>query len=328
MNMMITGAGGYIGSHAVRKAINEGHRVIAVDDFSHGFPEAIDPRAIVARANIENTELMSDTLQTHSIEAIVHFSAYSEVRESITNPAKYYLNNVARTIKFLEAVKESEVKYFIFSSSAAVYGEPLYTPIDEDHPKAPLSPYGRTKLMVEQILSDYSQVAKFKYTSLRYFNVAGASPEGDLGEAHEPETHLIPIVLKVALGELPFVQIFGSDYNTPDGTCIRDYIHVEDLVQAHFLAISFLQLNHSEVFNLGSERGFSVREVIETCRRVTGKSIETREEPRRVGDPAILVASSIKSRTELNWTPKFPELDSMVLDAWNWHRKHPKGYRS
>jgi UDP-glucose 4-epimerase len=259
----------------------------------------------------------------------MHFAAFCYVGESATEPAKYYENNIANTLTLLEAMRQKEIDKFIFSSSCSIYGEPVEVPITEDHPKNPINPYGRTKLVVEQMLQDFESAYGLKTMSLRYFNAAGADPDGELGEDHDPETHLIPLVLKTALGQRPQVDIFGDDYSTPDGTCVRDYIHIEDLCQAHMLALErLLSDSPGGAYNLGNEKGHSVKEVIETARRISGKEIPANVVSRRPGDPAVLVSSSEKAMKELGWKPEYPDLETIIETAWAWHKENPDGYGS
>ena len=252
----------------------------------------------------------------------MHFAAFTYVGESVEDPQKYYQNNVKNTLNLLQVMLEENVKYFVFSSTCATYGNPVEIPITESHPQNPINPYGKGKLMVETVLKDYSDAYRLKYASLRYFNAAGADPEGEVGELHDPETHLIPLILDVAAGRREDIKIFGTDYDTPDGTCIRDYIHVTDLAEAHILALEYLQNGgESDFFNLGNGNGFSVKEVIETAEEITGKDIKAAEAERRAGDPPILVGSSTKAKETLNWNPKYDELSKIIETAWNWHKK-------
>lgn len=328
MRVLVTGGAGYIGSHTVKALLSAGHEVVVFDDLSTGHEESVRGVAFI-RGDVTRAEDLEQAFKAHEIDAVMHFAAKSLVGESMENPAKYYVNNVAGGATLLEAMRRAGVKAMIFSSTAAVYGEPETTPIPEDHPLAPTSVYGRTKLMFEQMLADYAQVYGLKYAALRYFNAAGADPSGEIGEDHDPETHLIPIVLQTALGQREAVTIFGTDYDTPDGTCIRDYIHVTDLADAHVLALEGLFAGSpSGVYNLGNGAGFSVRQVIETAEKVVGAPIPVKEGPRRPGDPAVLVAGSQRAKTELGWTPRYPDLEEIVRTAWQWHRTHPQGYAS
>ncbi|MDF2691112.1 MAG: UDP-glucose 4-epimerase [Gammaproteobacteria bacterium] len=292
MALLIVGGAGYIGSHMSLSLLEAGHEVIVLDDLSTGFEDAVQATHFV-QSSLADRELLDKLFQQNKIDAVMHFASFIQVGESVNDPAKYYRNNFTHTQNLLDAMIKHGVLKFIFSSTAAIFGEPLYVPIDVKHPKNPINPYGRSKWMVEQLLEDYDTAYGLKSISLRYFNVAGADPKGRLGERHEPETHLIPLVLRAASGRAPFIKVFGRDYDTPDGTCIRDYIHVSDLCLAHNLALEYLDSNgKSAQFNLGNGSGFSVQEVIDTAKRVTGKDIKVLDEPRRPGDPARLVADS------------------------------------
>ncbi|HLS90839.1 MAG TPA: UDP-glucose 4-epimerase GalE [Limnochordia bacterium] len=326
MNVLVTGGAGYIGSHTVKALKEAGHYVVVFDDLSTGHRESVAGVPFV-QGDVTRREDLLDALKRYSIDAVMHFAAKSLVGESMQDPAKYYVNNVAGGVTLLEALREAGVGTIIFSSTAAVYGEPESIPIPEEHPLRPTSVYGRTKLMFEQMLEDYRRVYGLRYAALRYFNAAGADPSGQIGEDHDPETHLIPIVLQAALGQREAVTIFGTDYDTPDGTCIRDYIHVTDLADAHVLALEALKAGGpGGVYNLGNGNGFSVRQVIEAAERVVGAKIPVKEGDRRPGDPAVLVASSARAQRELGWKPRFTDLDEIVRTAWQWHRSHPQGY--
>jgi UDP-glucose 4-epimerase len=327
MNVLVTGGAGYIGSHAVKRLLSERHAVVVLDNLVHGHRAAVTYGAIFCEADVGDYPAVLAILREHRIDVVMHFAAFIEVGESVADPAKYYKNNLAQGLALLHAMKESRTQRFILSSTAAVYGNPRYVPIDENHPCEPISPYGRTKHMLEQVLADHCDAYGLGYVSLRYFNVAGAAPDASIGEAHEPESHLIPNVLAVALGKRESAAIFGIDYPTRDGTCIRDYIHVEDLIGAHLAAMRFVSPGHRCVYNLGSENGFSVREVIDACRKVTGQPIKAQELGRRSGDPAVLIASSDRIRNELGWTLRYPDLQDIVRHAWQWHQSHPTGYR-
>ena len=327
MKVMVTGGAGYIGSHAVRELLEQGHEVVVLDNLSRGHREAIDSRATLVQGGTGDRELLRQIFGTHHPEAVMHFAADIEVGESVTDPLKYYLNNFSNAIVLLQEMQSAQILKFVFSSTAACYGNPEKTPIEETQARAPINPYGRSKMMTEMALEDLSRAAGFGYTILRYFNVAGASPDALIGEDHHPETHLIPRVLFSARENQP-VKIFGTDYPTPDGTCVRDYIHVVDLARAHVLALKSLQPAEGRIFNLGSESGFSVREVIAACEKVTGRKLQVIEEARRAGDPAVLVASSRKIREELGWERLYPELETIVTHAWNWHLRRPKGFQS
>jgi UDP-glucose-4-epimerase GalE len=277
--------------------------------------------------SMNDRRLLTKIFTDHPVAAVMHFAAFCYVGESVKEPAKYYQNNIANTLTLLELMLENKIDKFIFSSSCSIYGEPVEVPINEGHPKNPINPYGRTKLVVEQMLGDFREAYGLKSIPLRYFNAAGADPDGELGEDHDPETHLIPLVLKTALGQRSHVDIFGDDYPTPDGTCVRDYIHIEDLAQAHLLALEqLLSGSPGEAYNLGNAKGYSVNQVIDVARRVTGREIPAQIVKRRPGDPAVLVSSSDKAMSEMGWKPRFPELEAIIETAWRWHRENPNGY--
>jgi len=323
--ILVTGGAGYIGSHVVKELLGQGHQPIVYDNLQTGHRKAAKD-ALFVEGNLADQERLKETLLSYPIDAVMHFAADCLVGESVKDPLKYFENNVKNSLQLLDIIEENNIHKFVFSSSAAVYGEPEKIPIPEEHPCIPTNPYGETKWIFEKILQTFQDLGKLNYISLRYFNAAGADPEGALGEDHFPETHLIPLVLKAALNG-DSVPIYGTDYNTPDGTCIRDYIHVIDLAQAHILALNKLEERGiSGIYNLGNGNGYSVKEVIETARKVTGKKIISIESSRRPGDPARLVASSEKIRKELGWVPKYPDLETIVETAWRWHRNHPKGY--
>ncbi|WP_163328995.1 UDP-glucose 4-epimerase GalE [Desulfurobacterium thermolithotrophum] len=321
MRILVTGGAGYIGSH-VGKALGErGYEVLVVDNLSKGHKEAVLYGKLVV-ADLKDKESLDVIFKEFKPDAVMHFAAFIEVAESVREPLKYYKNNTINTINLLEVMIKNNVNRFIFSSTAAVYGNPEKIPIPETESIKPINPYGQSKAFVEKILHDFDRSYGLRYVSLRYFNAAGADPEGRIGESHDPETHLIPLILKTAKGERESIKIFGTDYPTSDGTCIRDYIHVDDLAEAHILALEYL-LNggSSEVFNCGYGRGFSVREVIDTAKKVTGIDFKVEETERRPGDPAILVADSSKLRKVLDWKPKFDDLEYIIRTAWNWERK-------
>lgn len=328
MKLLITGGAGYIGSHAVRELLDQGHEVTVLDNLSNGHREAVDSRATLFVGSTGDLPFLLDIFQSQGIEAVMHFAANIEVGESVADPGKYYRNNFSNTMILLEAAKRAGLRRFVFSSTAAVYGNPRETPIDEEQEQAPINPYGRSKLMVEWALGDLAKAHGFAIAVLRYFNVAGAHPSLRIGEDHRPESHLIPRILKGARDENEIVKIYGTDYPTPDGTCIRDYIHVMDLVQAHALALDKLEEGRMRIYNVGSENGFSVREVIAACEKITGKTLTLREQERRPGDPAVLVARSEKIRRELGWKPQYPDLETIVSHAWAWHQSHPAGYQT
>jgi UDP-glucose 4-epimerase len=319
--ILIVGGAGYIGSHMTKYMRRFGYSVIVLDDLSMGHRTAVKDAEFV-QGSVHDTELLNALFAKYPIAAVMHFASFIQVGESVIDPNKYYCNNVAGTLNLLNAMLSAKIKYFIFSSTAAVYGDPLYTPIDENHPIQPVNPYGRSKWMIEQILQDYAQSYDFRFTALRYFNAAGADPEGELGECHEPETHLIPLILQAAMGKRSSIAIYGNDYSTLDGTCIRDYIHVEDLCAAHFLALQSLCGGASStVYNLGTGHGYSVREVIEAVHRVTGIKVPTIDEQRRAGDPAILVANASRAQKELAWFPTYSDLETLIRNAWLFEKR-------
>ena len=322
MNIFVTGGAGYIGSICVEELLNAGHSVSVFDNLSEGHRAAVDKRARFIEGDLADRPLLFKTLEQLRPQAVMHFAANALVPESMTNPSKYFRNNVGNGINLLEACVQAGVQKFVFSSTCAIFGVPKTVPITEDAPREPVNPYGESKLMFERILDWYERIHGISHVALRYFNAAGASVR--FGEDHRVETHLIPNILKVALGQRDSVDLYGTDYETPDGTCIRDYIHILDLAQAHLLA---LEAPRSAKYNLGTGSGNSLREVVETCRRITGHPIPVREMPRRPGDPARLVAASDRIRTELGWSPRFADLESIVRSAWDWHVRHPDGYR-
>lgn len=325
MTILVTGGAGYIGSVAVEDLVRRGEKVVVLDNLVHGHRKAIRGTVSFYEGEIGDTELVRRILRDHKISACMHFSAFAYVGESVENPGKYYENNVAQTVSLLESLVGGGVKAFIFSSTCATYGEPQYVPMDESHPQSPVNPYGWSKFMVERILSDFDAAYGLKFVSLRYFNACGASET--CGEDHDPETHLIPLVLSAAAGRRDSVQIFGDDYPTADGTAVRDYIHVADLSQAHLLALDYLRKGgQSEFINLGNGNGYSVKEVVDAARRVTGRDIKAVTAPRRAGDPSTLVANSDKAKALLGWNPRFPEIEKIIESAWKWHLLHPSGY--
>ena len=320
--MLVTGGAGYIGSHTVRELLRTGQKVAVYDNLSTGHLWAVPQGVTLIKGDIADRKKLTETFRQLEIEAVVHFAASSLVGESMTQPAKYYRNNVAGTLALLETMQECGVKQIVFSSTAAVYGEPEVSPITEDMPHCPTNVYGRTKLVIEGMLQDFAAAYDLRYVSLRYFNAAGALAGGGIGEDHNPETHLIPLILRTANGRRPQIDVYGTDYPTADGTCIRDYIHVTDLAAAHVLALKHLNGGGaSRVYNLGSENGFSVREVIEKAKEVTGINFPVREVERRAGDPAVLVASSARIREELDWKPVYSDLDRIIRSAWAWERR-------
>ncbi|MCW0386582.1 UDP-glucose 4-epimerase [Xanthomonas sacchari] len=322
MTVLVCGGAGYIGSHMVRLLQAQGEEVVVFDNLSTGHACALPGGVELVNGDLLDSGALASVFERFNFDAVVHFAAYSQVGESMSAPYKYYSNNVVGTLNLLDAMRSASVKRIVFSSTAAVYGNPLHSPIDEGHPTAPINPYGASKLMVERILADGAVAYGLRSVSLRYFNAAGAETSGCIGESHEPETHLIPNILKAALGNGARLKIFGQDYPTPDGTCVRDYVHVLDLGVAHLQALSFLQ-SHSgaHVFNLGNGSGFSVKEVLDAALRVTGRSIPFDAAPRRAGDPPMLVASSDRARAELGWEPQHSALDGIIADAWRWHQR-------
>lgn len=326
MAILVTGGAGYIGSHTVAELLDLGEEVVVLDNLQTGHKAALLGGKLY-EGDLRDKELLSKLFSENSIDAVIHFAANSLVGESMQNPGKYYDNNVFGTLSLLEAMKDAGVRRIVFSSTAATYGEPEKVPIEEGDRTEPTNVYGETKLMMERMMSWFDKVLGIKYVSLRYFNAAGAYESGKIGEDHRPESHLIPLVLQTALKQRPHIAVFGEDYATPDGTCVRDYIHVSDLADAHVRAVNYLREgNDSNVFNLGNGQGFSVKEVIETARKVTGLDIPVVTEPRRAGDPAILVASSDKARSVLGWSPARTQLEDIISGAWGWHQSHPHGY--
>ena len=325
MTVLVTGGAGYIGSVVAAELLKAGRRVLVYDDLSRGHRRAIPKGAELIVADIADRAALDRVFKTHPVDAVMHFAALIEAGESMKNPTAFFRNNTANALTLLEAMLTHGVKKFVFSSTAALFGNPDRAPIEEDDPLRPTNVYGESKLMVERMLAWLNVVHGLRYASLRYFNAAGAV-SSDQGEDHRPESHLIPLVLKVALGQTEHVNVFGADYPTPDGTCVRDYIHVLDLASAHLLALDALERHDRLIYNLGNGQGFSVREVIEVARKVTGRPITVVESPRRPGDPAILIASAARIRRELNWRPQFPDLETIVASAWRWHSAHPHGY--
>ena len=321
MNVFVTGGAGYIGSVCTEELLNAGHQVTVFDNLTEGHRSAVDPRAKFIEGCLRDSALVKQSLRETKADAILHFAASALVGESMTDPKKYFHNNLVNALKLADAAVECGVKKFVFSSTCATYGPPDKVPMTEDLPQRPINPYGEAKLMFEKVLIWYSQIYKLEFIAFRYFNAAGASEK--FGEHHRIETHLIPNVLQVALGQKSHVEIYGTDYPTPDGTCIRDYIHIKDLAQAHILG---LQPGKSGFFNLGNGDGYSVKQVIEMCEKITGKKIPAIEKPRRAGDPPRLVAAANKAFTELGWKPRYPQLEDIVATAWAWHVQHPTGY--
>jgi UDP-glucose-4-epimerase GalE len=327
MNVMVTGGAGYIGSHAVKQLIEAGHRVVAIDNLFRGHRPAVHPKAVFREINLADTPALVATLREYTVDCVMHFAALAYVGESVSEPLVYYQNNTAGANSLLLAMKEAGVKRLVFSSTCATYGEPTAVPIVETMRQEPINPYGWSKWCVERILKDYSPSdPQFAFVALRYFNVAGSAADGSIGEDHDPETHLIPVVLQAAMGKRKKVTVFGTDYPTPDGTCIRDYIHVEDLCAAHLAAMEALRPGDARFYNLGIGRGYSVKEVLDSARRVTGLEVPVEYGTRRPGDPAVLFANADKIRHELGWAPRYTEIDPIVATAWNWLKNHPDGY--
>ena len=321
MKVLVTGGAGYIGSVCVEELLNAGNEVTVFDSLIEGHRSAVDTRAKFVQGDLADRALIAATVKASGAEAVIHFAAHALVGESMTNPGKYFRNNVANGLNLLDAAVEAHVKKFVFSSTCATYGVPERMPMTEDLPQRPVNPYGESKLMFEKLLQWYQQIHGLEFVAFRYFNAAGASAQ--FGEHHRIETHLIPNVLAVALGQKPHCELYGTDYPTPDGTCIRDYIHIVDLAQAHILALA---PGMKGFFNLGNGEGYSVRDVIRTCEKVSGKAIAIMEKPRRPGDPPRLVAAAQKAFDELGWRPRFPKLEDIVSTAWKWHLAHPQGY--
>ena len=320
MNILIAGGAGYIGSHMVKMLAKAGHDVITVDNLSKGYRDAVKYGSFI-EADLADRDALDTIFSQHKIDAVMHFAAFIEVGESVQKPDRYYRNNVGNAQNLLDAMIKHDVLNFIFSSTAAIFGEPQYTPIDEVHPKAPINPYGCSKLMVEQILQDYDRAFGLKSTCMRYFNAAGADPEGELGERHNPESHLIPLILQAASGRREDIKVFGRDYDTEDGSCVRDYIHINDLCAAHALALTRMrETRTSAAYNLGNGKGFSVQQVIDAVKRVTGVDFKVTDAPRRAGDPAVLVADSALAKKELQWAPQHDSLDTIIETAWRWEQ--------
>lgn len=327
MSILVAGGAGYIGSHVVKKLLDENEEVVVIDNLETGHKEAIDQRAEFYLGDIRDKDFLEYVFSNEDIEAVIHFAANSLVAESMTNPLKYYDNNLGGAIALTQAMDKYGVDKIVFSSTAATYGEPERIPIEETDKTEPTNTYGETKLAMEKLFKWASNASPLRYVSLRYFNACGADDSGKIGEDHSPESHLIPIILQVPLGKRDYVEIYGNDYNTPDGTCIRDYIHVDDLADAHYKALEYLRTGaDSEIFNLGSGEGYSVNEVISAAREVTGEKIPARISPRREGDPSVLVASSKKASKILGWKPKKDDIRIILEDAWRWHKNNPDGY--
>ena len=327
MRILITGGAGYIGSHAVKLFLARGHDVWIFDNLSMGHRQAVPADRLIV-GDLNEVARLDHVMVERRIEAIVHFAASTFVGESVHSPAKYYQNNLVNTLNLMECARKNGIERFVFSSTAATFGVPEKMPITEETPQLPINPYGASKLAVERALSDYAAAYRWGYAALRYFNASGATADAAIGEDHDPETHLIPLAIFAGTGKRPHIEVFGTDYPTPDGTCVRDYIHVDDLAEAHLLALEKLGPGAQLRYNLGIGRGYSVREVIRTVEEVIGKKVPVKEGPRRPGDPPVLVASSDKIQRELGWRPRYADLRSIVESAWNWHRTHPRGYRS
>ncbi|MFC4696479.1 UDP-glucose 4-epimerase GalE [Enterococcus aquimarinus] len=328
MSILVLGGAGYIGSHAVDQLVNKGYEVVVVDNLLTGHEQAIHPKAVFYKGDVRDKEFLTTVFDKEDIDGVMHFAASSLVGESVEKPLMYFNNNVYGMQILLEVMQEHDVKHIVFSSTAATYGEPKESPITEQTPTNPKNPYGESKLAMEKMMKWCDGAYGMKYVALRYFNVAGAKRDASIGEDHTPESHLVPIILQVALGQRESLAIFGDDYATPDGTCIRDYVHVEDLIAAHILALEYLKAgNDSNVFNLGSNNGYSVKEMLDAAREVTGKEIAAKVAPRRAGDPASLVASSEKAKTVLGWEPEYTDVKKIIETAWNWHVSHPNGYQ-
>ena len=326
--IMVAGGAGYIGSHMVHQLLKTGYDVVIVDNLSTGHRQAVNPQARFYEGDTRDIQFLKQVFAQEPIQAIIHMDAFSIVPESVGDPLKYFDNNVIGMIKLLEIMQQYDVKYLIFSSTAATFGQPQQSPITEQTPQQPINPYGVSKLMMEQMMRWVDQAYGIKSVALRYFNAAGALADGSIGEDHNPETHLIPIILKTAMGQQDTLKIYGNDYQTPDGTNVRDYVHVTDLAQAHILALKYLQAgNPSTAFNLGSNQGFSVQEIIQAARKVTQKAIPAEIAPRRGGDPDILIADSSRAKSILGWQPQYTDIQAIIKTAWTWKQKHPQGYQ-
>jgi len=320
--ILVTGGAGYIGSHYVQRACEQGESVVVLDNMSYGHKLSVPAGVELVQGDMGDPTLLDLLFTRHNFDAVVHFAAFAYVGESVSDPSKYYTNNVTSTLTVLDAMRRHSVTMFVFSSTCATFGDPRYMPIDENHPQAPINPYGESKLFVERILRSFDLAYGMKFIALRYFNAAGADPHGRIGESHYPETHLIPLILQVATGARSSIGIFGTDYDTPDGTAIRDYVHVLDLAEAHALALKQLRSGGgSDFYNIGGERGYSVREVIAICEKVTHRAIKSDDKPRRAGDPPRLVAAAAKVKSDLGWTARFNNLEEIVSTAWNWEQR-------
>jgi len=327
MNILVVGGAGYIGSHCVRQLLAAGHRPVILDNFVYGHRAAVPAGVTLHEGNLGDAPFVRQVLEAERIDAVMHFAAYCYVGESVTDPMKYYFNNVVATLHLLQAMRDAGVRRFIFSSTCATFGIPATLPIHESLPQAPINPYGQTKLDIEQVLKALAVAHGLSFAVFRYFNAAGAAEDGSIGEDHAPETHLIPLAIDVATGRRPHLQLFGTDYPTPDGTCLRDYVHVDDLSRAHIAACTRLDAPGTQLFyNLGTGRPTSNREVIAAVEEITGRPVRVVESPRRAGDPPALFADSAKARRELGWNVKFPDIKSIVATAWKWHQAHPAGF--
>jgi len=326
MRVMVAGGAGYIGSNMVAMLAAEGHQPIIYDNLSKGHKAAVKGNEFV-KGDLADFDMLTATLKVNKIETVMHFAAFIEAGESVAKPLKYYHNNVSNTQVLLDAMESAGVGKFVFSSTAAVYGTPDKTPITEEAPTKPINPYGETKLAVEKMCHHQAVAGKLHYAALRYFNACGAGNNGTLGEDHRPESHLIPLATAAATGKSDSIKIYGTDYPTQDGTCIRDYIHIEDLCRAHLLALKKLDKERELIYNLGNGKGYSVREVIDTVKKVSGKNLKVIDTPRRPGDPPVLVCDSTKAKQELAWQPKWTDLEKIVESAWKWHSEHPDGYK-
>ncbi len=327
MNILVVGGAGYVGSHACRVLENAGHEVFVYDNLSVGHPQSVRPGRLI-EGDVADGQLLRKVLREQKIDAVMHFAAFALVGESVADPAKYYRNNVIAALELLDAMRDCDVRRLVFSSTTATYGEPDVIPIAETTRQDPINPYGFTKLVIERAMADYAHAYGLGYAALRYFNAAGADPSGEIGEDHDPESHIIPIVLQVALGQRESVTIFGDDYPTPDGTCIRDYVHVNDLGQAHLKALERLEDGRGICVNLGTGRGNSVRQIVDACRRITGHPIPEQIGQRRPGDPPELVADASLANRLLDWKPQFTDIEQIIETAWRWHQAHPHGYRT
>ena len=325
MRVLVCGGAGYIGSNMTDLLAEKGHQPIVFDNLSKGHRAAVGDAELI-EGDLADFDLLVGTLRGRRIEAVMHFAAFIEVGESVQAPLKYYRNNLCNTHNLLEAMEAAGVERFVFSSTAAVYGTPKEVPVSEDCPKEPINPYGQTKWAVERMCHYQSRTGKLRYAALRYFNTCGAGSNARLGEDHRPESHLIPLTIQAAMGKRDSITIFGTDYDTPDGTCIRDYIHIDDLCRAHLLALDKLRTGPEFVYNLGNGNGYSVRQVIETVRKVSGRDFKVVEAERRPGDPPILTSNAARAKKELGWQPQKPRLEDMVQSAWKWHNEHPNGY--